>query len=300
MPPREQRVLGAALGANSGTGSSEENSKFRVGDDLYILLDEVLNNSIRALLVYDDFSGRFTDMDACALASVLRYNTSLISVNLCGVDIGDHAVSLLCDALARSKVRVIDLSNTYLADEAGTALAALAYCNPSLRTLVLDDTLIPEELMDDIDLACQLNETKYELPPPLPIDPNRTRYCVQHCFGVCPNGEFCPLTHRSITLIGRDPSEEVSAAKSKPLALPPLPAEGASWKAPKDAEVDPDDITARDEFKPVFGAKKRSNKRLPSAGKAPQVNIALVAGTAALCCSVVLLALSLRSRRIVH
>jgi hypothetical protein len=297
MAHREQRVLGSALGSMPTTSSPEENSRYRVGDDLFILLDEVLNNSIRAILIYDEFSGRFADADAYALASVLRYNTSIISVNLCGVEIGDHAVSLLCDAMARSKVRVVDLSNTFLADEAGTALAALAHCNPNLRTVVVDETLISEELMDDIDLACQLNETKYELGPPLPIDPSRDRYCVQYCFGVCPNGDFCPLVHRSIALIGReDDASEKKTARA--LELPPLPKEGASWKAPRSPN-DSDDETAGT-FAPVFGvpappprpvvADEGLQATWPRADR-------IVGTTLALCAASLLLATVLRSRR---
>jgi hypothetical protein len=318
MARREQRTLGATLDNSDITSSPEENSKFKVGDDLYVLLDEVLNNATRAILVYDEFSGRFTDMDACALASVLRYNTSLIAVNMCGVEIGDHSVSLLCDALARSKVRVLDLSNTFLAEEAGAALAALAHCNPNLRTVIVDDTLIPEEMMDEIDLACTNNDTLYEVGAPSKIDPDRPRYCVQHCFGACPDGEFCSLTHRSISLIGKAGDDAAMGASAgahstRPLELPPVPKEGATWRAPKrvkhagESESDGDDADemAKESYAPRLassgtggGSRKGGARgtRKGGNGGAGDLPLPLVVATVGLCVATLALVVAIKLR----
>lgn len=299
---REQRVLGAAIESSAVPTCSADNSEYRVGDDIFLLLDEVLNNRTRALLVYDDFSGHFTDSDVVALASVMRYNTSLLSVNLCGVDVGDSAISLLCDAMVRTRIRIIDLSNTYLADEAGTALVALARCNPNLRTVVVDDTLVSEEIMDEIDLACMNNDTMYELPAPPPIDRDAERYCVHNCFGACPNGEFCMLSHRSINLIdpnGRAGKQQGSGAA---LALPDAPAAGASWRGAGDD--DDDDAGGPGTYRPLTRAEleQRRSAAAQRTARRRQRNetaaIAAVAVAASLCAAVVLVgALVVRRRQ---
>jgi hypothetical protein len=229
MTERAQRVLGAPLESTSVPTSADENTQYRVGLDTYVLLDEVLNNSIRAIMIYDDFTARFNDADMSALAAVARYNTSLLAINMCGVCVGDASVSLLCDALVRGNVRQIDLSNTYLDDETGASLLALAHCNPRLRTVVVDDTLISEAMMDEIDLVCQFNESSAEeLAPVEAIDKQRERYCVHHCFGCCPNGDFCLFSHRSID-VGAGAGRE-TRGDGRPLQLPEKPSQGASWQ----------------------------------------------------------------------
>lgn len=232
MPTRQPRVLGAQREMPTpSAGSVSENSAFRVGDDVTILLEEVLNNSIRAVLVYDDFSGAFTDVDLYSLSRVFRYNRSVISLCISGVDISDDAVSLLCEALMNSNVQYIDFTNTPLDDEAGSSLAALANCNKALRTVVVDDTLISEDIMDEIDLACQYNDS-FPLPKPIPIDDNRTRYCLENLFGACPYGDMCLFSHAPV---GSDSQAGTPAEPAK--ELPPKPPQGASWKSGSDRKT---------------------------------------------------------------
>ena len=182
------------------------NSNFRVGHtDIFVLLDEVLNNSIRSILIFgdmedDDLVSCFGDADMSALAMVSRYNTSLLAITINNVDVGDHAVSLLCDALVRSRVRLLDFSDTFFDDEAGRAILALAHNNPNLRTVIIDNTLICDELMDEIDSACQYNDVCYPCPEPVPILPHRMRYCVRHLFQYCPDGDYCLYSHAPLEL----------------------------------------------------------------------------------------------------
>jgi len=243
-PQRHRRVLGAAVDSASHSKPSADeavmNSRYVAGEDsIWILLDEVLNNDTRAVFVYDDFTGSFTDDDACALAAVLRYNTSLLSITLNGVDVGDSAVGHICDALVRSRVRLIDLSNTFLADEAGASLLALALCNRNLRTIIVDETLIDEEIMDEIDMAC-LNNEQWEVQEPPPMKRTRAsglgppRLCVQNCFGACPNGQYCMLSHRTIQMTPRGKGGQ---AKGTPLPLPQRPSEGPSWRRRDEAST---------------------------------------------------------------
>ena len=245
-----QRELSETLGRNKVL--FDENSKYHVGMDLTILLDEVLNNMIRSLMIYDTFSGNFTDYELQCLCTVIKYNKSLIAINMNGVDIGDGAVGILCDNLISSNVQYMDFTNTPLDDDAGRSLLALVHNNHSLRTIIVDDTLISEEIMDDIDLACVFNEKTYDLPEVYRIDPARRRYCVQHLFGTCPNGIICPWSHDAVGSLEQD----MTYVKDKPkkLELPPPPEAGASWRGADDE----DDASA---FKPQLGQLKKNLKK---------------------------------------
>lgn len=220
MSARPQRVIGVPLGVHNVTGSTpEENTKYRVGGDPLILLDEVFNSSTRAVCVYgrvgnilledgtyvegpddmieDCLDDGFTDEEMTALATVLPYNTSLLAVNINGVCVTDTSIVQMCRALKNTRVRLIDLTNTVIDDETGVALLELAQENIHLRTIVVDDTLIAETIMDEIDMACLNNEAMIPiLPDPAPINQNRERYCVYNFFGVCTEGDqYCPFIH---------------------------------------------------------------------------------------------------------
>ena len=225
MSERKQRVLGVQREAPvTSTKFGNENSRYKVGDDISILLDEVLNNSVRSILIFDQFSGQFSDMEVYSLSVVFKYNFSVLALTISGCDIGDEAVSMLCEALVHTNVQYIDFTSTPLDDEAGRSLAGLAHCNQNLRTVVIDDTLISEELMDEVDVCCQFNESNNPNPQVTPIDPNRTRYCVAHFCGGCPNGDYCLLSHAPINSRGG-----VRAEANWRKELPPDPEEGASW-----------------------------------------------------------------------
>jgi hypothetical protein len=223
---RKQRVLGVQREAPAASAKSgNENSRFRVGDDISVLLDEVLNNSVRSVHIFDQFSGQFSDMEVYSLSLVFKYNYSVLALTISGCDIGDEAVSMLCEALVHTNIQHVDFTNTPLDDEAGCSLAGLAHCNQNLRTVVIDDTLISEDLMDEIDVCCQYNESTNPNPPIQPIDPGRTRYCVAHFCGGCPNGDFCLMSHAAIT--ARGGAKAVARFRRE---LPPEPEEGASWQ----------------------------------------------------------------------
>ena len=190
-----RRVLGVQRDVGQLVSSSGMNSKYTVGADIMILLDEVLNNSTRAVLVFGDFSSNFSDFEMYQLAKVIQYNHSLVAVTISSVDIGDDLIGVFCQALMRSNIQYLDFTNTPIDDDAGTSLAALAQCNPNLRTVIVTNTLISDDIMDEIDAACLNNETNFDVPCPPPILPNRTRYCVAHIFHSCPNGQYCLLSH---------------------------------------------------------------------------------------------------------
>lgn len=221
MSVRQQRVIGVPLGIHNVTTSNpEENTQFRIGStDPLILMDEVFNSSTRAVCVYgrvgnlmledgtfvegpddmieDCLDDEFGDEEMYALAAVLPYNTSLLAVNINGVAVTDCSIVQMCRALKNTKVRLVDLTNTVIDDETGLALLELAQENIHLRTVVVDDTLIAETIMDDIDMACLNNEAMVpHLPEPVPIDPMRPRYCVRNYFGVCADGDdYCAWFH---------------------------------------------------------------------------------------------------------
>lgn len=124
---------------------------------------------------------------------------------------------MLCETLLYSRVNYLDLSNTPLGDEAGTTLAALAHINPYLRTVIVDDTLIADDVLDEIDVACQFNQSNYEgnggstdeslidnikltnlkqrLRQAICALSKHTHFCVAFLFGCCPNGDLCLYSH---------------------------------------------------------------------------------------------------------
>lgn len=238
MSDGRQRTLGVQRAAGDVLPPSDvnENTKYKAGDDIGILLDEVLNNKTRAILVFDEFSGRFTDFDLYQLSVVMRFNTSLVAITVSGVDIGDETVAMLCQSLIPTNVQYIDFTNTPLDEEAGSSLAALARCNTNLRTVVVTDTLITEDLMDEIDVACMDNEIANDAPRVGSIDPDRTLYCYANVLQCCPNGEYCLFSHAAP---GGSSSSRGKDLLDWDKALPPPPKEGASWR-PQRGDVDED------------------------------------------------------------
>lgn len=234
--------------------------------EFHVLAEETLNNSIRSVLVYDDFSGYFGDAEVFSLSMAFQYNLSVEALTLSGINISDECVCSLCEALVRSRVNYIDLSNTPLEDEAGRSLAALAHVNPYLRTVIVDDTLIADDVLDEIDVACQFNHSNWEgnggrveeglfrsadlarlkhrLQQTTRAQHRRVHFCVAHLFGCCPNGELCLYSHT----LGKGGLEEVDTSLSAKISelfanggnwedrLPPRPSDGASWRNPEDDE----------------------------------------------------------------
>lgn len=231
-------------------------------DEFHILAEETLNNSIRSILVYDDFSGYFGDAEVFSLSMAFQYNLSVEALTLSGINVSDESISALCDALIRSRVNYLDLSNTPLEDEAGRSIAALAHLNPYLRTVIVDDTLIAEEVLDEIDVACQFNQSNYEscdnemdeavfLPAHLARLKHRLQqtirakkrqvyFCAAHLYGCCPNDDLCFYSHA----LGHSGMAEGNPSLASKLTelfaqggaweekLPPRPSDGASWRHP--------------------------------------------------------------------
>lgn len=229
-----RRVLGAQRQVEEVIPSSsvDANTNFHVGDDTLILMDEVLNNSTRAVLVFDDFSDRFTDFEMYQLSKAFKFNKTIVALTMSGVNVGDDGVSLLCQSLVQSNIQYIDLTNTPLDDEAGSSLAALARCNRNLRTVIVTDTLISEEILDEIDLACQINESTGDPDPLAPIHSGEDpKWCVAHLFDACPNGAYCVFSHN---LPGTGSADQRQLEADWEKALPPPPREGATWRNDSD------------------------------------------------------------------
>lgn len=235
-------------------------------DEFHVLAEETLNNSIRSVLVYDDFSNYFGDAEVFSLSMAFQYNLSVEALTLSGINISDECICSLCEALVRSRVNYIDLSNTPLEDEAGRSIAALAHVNPYLRTVIVDDTLIADDVLDEIDVACQFNHSNWEgnegrvdeglfrsadlarlkhrLQQTVRSQHRKVHFCVAHLFGCCPNGDLCLYSHA----LGRSGLEEVDTSLSAKISelfsnggnwedrLPPRPTDGASWRNPEDDE----------------------------------------------------------------
>nr|CCC89603.1 conserved hypothetical protein [Trypanosoma congolense IL3000] len=242
---------------------ARHNSRYtRAGvDDIQLLAAEILNNSTRAIMVFGELGCNFSDVELYLISVVVQYNLSLEAITINGVDVGDEAVSILCEALTKSRVSFIDLSNNPLENEAGHSLAALAHVNPYVRTIVLDDTLISEEVLDEIDVACQFNQSNFEgnggvVEPGNASEVVRIRhrirniikakhkkiiYCVPHVLGVCPDGDMCLFSHSPMTSGAPDANANLHERIADMFAsggglskLSPQPKAGASWKTPDD------------------------------------------------------------------
>lgn len=255
-------------------------------DDFQLLLEEVLNNHIRSVLVYADFSSSFGDEEVYSLSMAFQYNLSVEALTLSGINVSDESISTLCESLIRSRVNFIDLSNTPLEDEAGRSLAALARVNPYLRTVVVDETLISGELLDEIDVACQYNQSNYEasnnaldeallkeadlgrlkqrLQQIVRAQQRKTHYCVLHLFGICPYGDTCIYSH-SLSGSGADEADGkglsdkisrlfASGGNWEEKLLQP-PQEGAAWRS----RDDPSELT---EVKLNLDKRREIKKRL--------------------------------------
>ncbi|KAG8340404.1 hypothetical protein TRVL_08767 [Trypanosoma vivax] len=247
---------------------ASHNSQYtRAGEgDVQILLAEILNNSTRSVMVFGDLNTSFGDVEVYSMSVVMQYNMSLEAVTISGVNVSDEAISMLCEAMAKSRVNFIDFSNNPLEDEAGRSLAALAHVNPYLRTVILDDTLIAEEVLDEIDVSCQFNQSNFEanggrVEPSNPAEEARIRhriqniirskqkqiwYCVPHVLGMCPDGSLCLFSHTPMTSGSPDANADLyervaelfsSDGHSQKLPMPPKA--GASWRSPDEEDGRP-------------------------------------------------------------
>eukprot|EP00796_Vickermania_ingenoplastis_P008852 gene8852-6232_t len=234
--------------------------------DFGILAEEILNNSILSVLVFADHSQRIGDFEICSLSRAMQYNVSVEALTLSGLNVSDEAICLLCESLVRSRVTFIDLSNTPLEDEAGRSLAALANINPYLRTVVVTATLIAEDIQDEIDVACQFNQSNFEsnnsmidesvfregdaallkqrVGQVIRVKEKKVMLCVAHLFECCPNGEHCLYSHdlSMTSTSGADQTFQkaledmfASGKDGWEKVLAPLPQEGASWRPPDEA-----------------------------------------------------------------
>lgn len=237
-------------------------------DDFHVLIDEVLNNSIRSVLVFDEQSSCFGDAEIASLATALQHNLSVEALTLNGINVSDESIGILSESIVHSRISFLDLSNSPLEDDAGMSIAALAHINPYLRTVVLDDTLISDDVLDEIDVACQFNQSNFEgnrncideslfsggalarlkrrMQFFIRCRAKKVHFCVAHLFGCCPNGELCLYSHNLNHCGGDDDDANGSSggglsAKIRQLfatggkweeRLPLKPQEGASWRSP--------------------------------------------------------------------
>jgi hypothetical protein len=225
--------------------AASRNSIYRAGDDISILLDEVLNNDISAMFIYDDFES-FSDVDLYSLSIVMRKNTSVLAVTMSGVDIGDEIFGTFCESMLNSNVQYIDLCNTPLDEEAGRSIAGLAHNNTNLRTVIVEDTLISDEALDEIDLACLFNESTAveisqkraaaKLKATVSSDATQAvmtaeaykeamaaaaakkaetpRLCVANEFNSCPHGSSCLFVHGAVNSSSSVGNGELSAEEA--------------------------------------------------------------------------------------
>lgn len=240
------------------------NSIYRTGDDISVLLDEVLNNDISAVFIYDDFEC-FSDVDLYSLSVVMRKNTSVLAVTMSGVDIGDEMFGTFCESLLHSNVQYIDLCNTPLDEDAGRSLAALAHNNTTLRTVIVEDTLISDEALDEIDLACLFNDsTAVEMSqkrqtsqqqsmlsvttaaaidsslPPAEETQRQQRLCVANEFNSCPHGASCLFAHGATNTSSAGSGEGVGLLSPQEAAQ-----RRKNWERLLQGESDEEDAASR-------------------------------------------------------
>lgn len=285
-------------------------------DEFHTLVDEVLNNSIRSVLVFAELSSAFGDAEVYCLSLAFQYNLSVEALTLSSVNSGDESMSMLCEALVHSRVNYIDLTNTLLEDEAGRSLAALAHVNPHLRTVIIGDTLISEDVLDEIDVACQFNQSNYEgnnnaveedlfkvgslgrlkqrMNQIIRSKSRKIHFCVAHLFGYCPNGDMCLLSH-TLSSGGIDDARESLSAKITKLfssggnweeRMPPRPQEGASWRNPDEGVSEGPRLNMK-KRREILRQKEEARARSSGTAQPTFSSAALVVGVTAVAAAVV-------------
>ncbi|ESL11985.1 hypothetical protein TRSC58_00255 [Trypanosoma rangeli SC58] len=76
-------------------------------DDINVLTSEILNNSIRSVMLFGDFSAAFTDVEVYSVSVAVQYNLSLEALTMNGINMSDEALSMLCEALVQSRVSLL-------------------------------------------------------------------------------------------------------------------------------------------------------------------------------------------------
>eukprot|EP00760_Papus_ankaliazontas_P024299 PhM_4_TR2218/c0_g1_i1/m.7879 len=134
-------------------------SEYKPGGDVSVLIDDVLNSRIQvAALVSDEENPTAGDDEVCALAYALMKNRGVHTVAVTGSVATDQSICGLLKALERHPtVTALTLNNNPIDDIAGHALLDLVRTNKNLVVVEAFDTNISDDLLDDIDSACQAN-----------------------------------------------------------------------------------------------------------------------------------------------
>lgn len=132
---------------------------FEVGMSVGVLIRELHENTLQYLSVSDpDNLGLFTDNDVILLSGALKTNSSVRSVQLRQLPVGDASLPHLCYVLqSHPSLRALDFSQTRAADGTGRALRQLLATNSNVVHVMLEGCPVHCADLDNIEMACQYN-----------------------------------------------------------------------------------------------------------------------------------------------
>ena len=106
------------------------------------------------------YSNNLNQCDASAIASIIKFNNSLLSLNISENIIRDHGMHLVCNELCRNgTLKYLDVSENALTVTSAVAIAITIRCNSTLACLALGTNRIGDQGCKDLANALSVNKT---------------------------------------------------------------------------------------------------------------------------------------------
>lgn len=158
--------------ADSGSSSNDEDSQeafvemslfnenFTVGMDINILIRQTLHNIIQSVCL-DGSGGRsfcFEDTQLMCFAAAVKNNSSILSIQIKFVDVTDHSLVPLCEALHNHPtLRALDICGTQGSFGTSRALRNLVCNNSNIIFAKIEETVLSPFDAELINEAIQYN-----------------------------------------------------------------------------------------------------------------------------------------------
>ena len=150
-------LLVNACSNNSTIASLDLSHSMHISFWIDALLCALQCKKLSSLHLYDN---NLNLRDARAIANIIRFNKTLVSLNISENIIQDHGMCLVCDALCcNAALKFLDVSENALTVYSAVAFEVTIQCNSTLTCLALGSNLIGDEGCKHLAKALSVNKT---------------------------------------------------------------------------------------------------------------------------------------------
>ncbi|CAD2220092.1 hypothetical protein AGDE_11308 [Angomonas deanei] len=135
------------------------NEVYTVDMDINILINQTVQNIVQSVcLEGDDTFITFGDFELNCFVAAVKHNSSILSLQIRYLNVGDESLVPLCKALVHHPcIRALDLSGTQGSDATSRALRMLVCNNSNIIFARLDDSVCNARDREIIEKACKFN-----------------------------------------------------------------------------------------------------------------------------------------------